>query len=226
MRRNRWNDYGGFTVESMKRRILVFCDDLYHPAATVRQGLASLAAGGEFAFDWIENAAGWNPAILHTYACVLLSKSNVCSATDKTPWLAGATERALCDFVSAGGGLVAVHSGIASYKDWPAMRALLGGVFVHHPPPCPVIVSPQVGAPLCAGVPEPFAVHDEHYQVELDDPAMEIFLQTRSEHGAQPAGWRRREGEGTVVVLTPGHFAEVWLHPAMQRLIANALRGV
>lgn len=55
---------------------------------------------------------------------------------------------------------------------------------------------------------------------------MEVFLRTRSEHGVQPAGWRRREGEGRVVVLTPGHFPEVWLHPSMQRLLANALHAV
>lgn len=204
-------------------RVLVFCDDLYHPAATVRAGLAPLAAG--FTFDWVEDAAGWDPRRLDGYDLVLLSKSNVCSATDKTPWLAGPTESALGDFVRAGGGLVAVHSGTASYKDWPAVRAVLGGVFDRHPPPCPVTVEPWAGHPLTAGVPAAFVIHDEHYQVIMDDPMADVFLHTRSEHGVQPAGWIRREGAGRVVVLTPGHFPEVWLHPAMQRLIANALRA-
>lgn len=207
-------------------RVLVFCDDLYHPAATVRAGLAPLAAGGEFAFDWIENAAGWNPAGLRDYAAVLLSKSNVCSAQDETPWLAGPHEGALRDYVREGGGLVAVHSGTASYRDWPIMRAVLGGVFASHPPPCSVTVEPVAGHPLCAGVESPFAVHDEHYQMLLDDPALDVFLHTRSAHGEQAAGWARREGRGRVVVLTPGHFPEVWLHPSMQRLLVNALRAV
>lgn len=206
-------------------RILVFCDDLYHSAATVRTGLAPLAAAG-FAFDWVENAAGWDPRQLAGYGTVLLSKSNVCSATDRTPWLAGATEFVLRDFVRAGGGLVAVHSGTASYKDVPGVRTMLGGVFDQHPPPCQVTVEAAAGHPLVAGVPETFTIHDEHYQMIMDDGSAEVFLRTRSEHGVQPAGWTRREGEGRVVVLTPGHFPVVWLHPAMQRLIANALQAV
>ncbi len=204
-------------------RALVFCDDLYHPAATVRAGLAPLTTEG-FAFDWVENAAGWNPARLGEYPVVLLSKSNVCSATDRTPWLAGPTENALGDYVRAGGGLVAVHSGTASYQDWPAVRAVLGGVFTSHPPPCAVSVEPSRGHPLCAGVEASFTVQDEHYQMVLDDPVADIFLLSRSGHGVQPAGWTRRVGAGRVVVLTPGHFSEVWLHPSMQRLLGNALR--
>ncbi len=206
--------------------VLVFCDDLYHPAATVRTGLAPLATGGVFAFDWVENAAGWDPRQLHGHDVVLLSKSNVCSAMDKTPWLAGPTEDALGKFVRAGGGLVVVHSGTASYKDMPAVRAVLGGVFTSHPPPCPVTVEPTRGHPLCAGVDSPFTIQDEHYQMILDDPAADIFLHTRSEHGVQPAGWTRSEGTGRVAVLTPGHFPEVWLQAGMQRLLLNALRWV
>lgn len=206
-------------------RILVFCDDLYHPAATVRTGLAPLAADGLFGFDWVENAAGWDAGRLAGYGTVILSKSNVCSATDRTPWLAGETEAVLGDFVRAGGGLLAVHSGTAGYKEVPGVRVILGGVFDHHPPPGPVTVEPEAGHPLGAGV-EAFVIHDEHYQMILDDRTAEIFLRTRSAHSAQPAGWTRCEGAGRVAVLTPGHFPEVWLHPGMQRLLANCLRWV
>jgi type 1 glutamine amidotransferase len=204
-------------------RVLVFSDDLYHPAATARAGLAPLAAGGEFVFDWIENAAGWDPRQLRDYPVVLLSKSNVCSAADRTPWLAGPAEHALSHYVRAGGGLVAVHSGIASYKDWPAMRAVLGGVFINHPPPCAIIAVPTRSHPLTAGAERPFAIHDEHYHVALEDPTADIFLHTCSEHGVQPAGWTRREKRGRVAVLTPGHFPEVWLTSGFQQLLVNLL---
>jgi type 1 glutamine amidotransferase len=50
-----------------------------------------------------------------------------------------------------------------------------------------------------------------------------VFLTTRSSHGLQPAGWTRCEGRGRVCALTPGHFAEVWLHPGFQRLLVNAV---
>lgn len=207
-------------------RILVFCDDLYHPAATVRAGLAPLTAGGEFAFDWIEDAAGWDPGHLRDYPVVLLAKSNVCSATDKKPWLAGPTEGALRDYVRAGGGLLAVHSGTASYQEVAPVREVLGGVFLSHPPQCAVTVEPRAGHPLNARVDGAFTIHDEHYQMILDDAGADIFLHSRSVHGVQPAGWARTEGRGRVCVLTPGHNPEVWLHPSFQHLLTNALNWV
>jgi len=58
----------------------------------------------------------------------------------------------------------------------------------------------------------------------FDDLQADIFVTTRSEHGEQPAAWRRDEEAGRVVVLTPGHNPEVWLHPSFQILALNALR--
>ncbi len=204
-------------------KALVFCDDLYHPAATVRAGLAPLAAAG-WDFDWVEDATGWPTAALGSYSLALLAKSNVRSHADPTPWLTGAAESIFCDFVRRGGGLVVIHSGVAGYADVVPVRAVTGGIFLSHPPPCAVTVEPQPGHPLTAGVLESFSIHDEHYQIVLDDAQADVFLHTRSVHGVQPAGWTRTEGTGRVCVLTPGHFPEVWLHPMFQQLLTNALR--
>jgi type 1 glutamine amidotransferase len=103
------------------------------------------------------------------------------------------------------------------------MNSFLGGAFVSHPDQCPVTLEPRPGHSLTAGI-EPFTVVDEHYFVALDDAGADVFLHARSKHGVQPAGWRRREGEGRVGVLTPGHNAEVWLHPHFQKLLLNVLR--
>lgn len=206
-------------------RILVFCDDLYHPADTVHTGLEPLTATG-FSFDWVEDATGWNPAELGRYEVALLAKSNVISHRDQTPWLTGAAEFILRDHAARGGGLLAVHAGIAGYKDVAPIRAVLGGVFLSHPPSCEVTVEPRACHPLTEGVTEPFASIDEHYQIALDDAQADVFLHTRSVHGVQPAGWTRTVGAGRVCVLTPGHFPAVWLHPSFQQLLANALRWV
>jgi type 1 glutamine amidotransferase len=70
----------------------------------------------------------------------------------------------------------------------------------------------------------PFAVSDEQYVMALTDPGSDVFLQSRSEHGSQPAGWTRREGRGRVCVLTPGHTADVWSNSEFQKLVINALK--
>ena len=66
-------------------------------------------------------------------------------------------------------------------------------------------------------------MRDEHYIMEIDDLEANHFLSTTSEHSAQSGGWLREEGDGRVCVLTPGHNAEVWLHPEFQTLLRNGL---
>lgn len=200
--------------------ILVLCDDHHHPGSTVRGGLAPLAERA-FDFDWVQDASGWSAQTLSNYPLVILSKSNDVSQADQTPWVTPEVERAFSAYVRGGGGLLALHSGTV-YKDTDVLRPLLGGVFDHHPPQCPVTVEPEAHHPLTIGV-QPFTVQDEHYFMMLDDDEADVFLTTTSQNGTQPGGWTRTEGEGRVCVLTPGHNLEVWLHRSFQALLYNAI---
>lgn len=202
-------------------RVLVICDDHWHPAATVREGLGALG-DSEYTFDWIEDAGDWSAERMAAYPLVVMAKSNNVSAADRSPWVTDAVQQAFADFVRGGKGLLVIHSGTAGYRELPVLRGLMGGTFLQHPPQCPVTVEPKEGKPLTAGS-APFTLQDEHYQMALDDAGADVFLTTTSEHGTQPGGWTRREGDGRVCVLTPGHNVEVWLHPAFQTLLRNAL---
>jgi uncharacterized protein len=201
-------------------RILVLSDDHWHPASTPRGGLQPLAA--EFDFDWIENAADWSAERMAAYPVTILTKSNGTSAQDDTPWMTPTVEQAFADYVQAGKGLLAIHSGTAGYTNTPLLRSLLGGVFDHHPEQCLVEIAPVIGEPLAAGL-TPFTLKDEHYFMTMDDLEAPVFLTSASEHGAQSAGWVRRLGKGRVCVLTPGHNLPVWLHPTYQKAIRAAI---
>ena len=202
-------------------KVLVIADDYWHPAKVAWVGLQPLAARG-YALLWIEDAADWSVGQMAEYPVVLFAKSNNITAANRDPWVTPAVEQAFANYVRGGGGLLAVHSGTASYQDKPVLRALLGGVFAHHPPQCPVTVQPRLAHPLTVGS-AAFTLPDEHYHMELDDPQADVFMTTRSEHGTQPGGWTRSEGAGRVCVLTPGHNAPVWLHPSFQALLENTL---
>lgn len=202
--------------------ILVLCDDQWHPAAVARTGLAALG-NGEFSFDWIEDAGDWSAQRMAGYRLTVLVKANNVSSTDTTPWMTDDVQAAFLDYVRQGNGLLAIHNGTAGYLDAAVLRGLLGGVFVRHPSQCPVTMEPRPGHPLTAGS-APFTLKDEHYFMALDDAEADLFLTTTSEHGTRAGGWTRSEGAGRVCVLTPGHHVEVWLHPAYQALIRNALR--
>jgi uncharacterized protein len=202
-------------------RILVLCDDYWHPAEVAQEGLAKLADDG-LTFDVIEDAGAFQPERLSDYPVVMLVKSDNTTAEDKTSWANDAVQEALVAYVEGGGGLLVVHSGTASLRNLPALRALVGGAFTHHPPRCPVTVEPAEGHPLTVGV-EAFTAEDEHYMMVLDDANADVFLTSVSEDGSQPAGWTRDQGAGRVCVLTPGHTVEVWVHPSFQTLLRNAL---
>lgn len=203
-------------------KTLVLCGDYWHPPQIAREGLG-LLEGDEFTFDWIEDAADWSPETLMQYPLVILTKSNNVSVTDQAGWMTDPMQAAFLEYVRAGNGLLAIHSGTAEYEQKPVLRGLLGGVFTHHPEQCPVTVSPLLGHPLSAGS-ESFTLKDEHYFMALDDPEADVFVTTHSEHGEQPGAWRRLEGNGRVAVLTPGHNLEVWRHTSFQALLRNCLR--
>jgi len=201
---------------------LVLCGDYWHPARVPREGL-SVLKDQSFAFDWIEDARDWTAERMEAYPLVILTKSNHISSADQSGWMTDEVQTAFADYVRKGNGLLAIHSGTAGYQEMTVLRSLLGGVFTHHPEQCAVTVEPRTSHPLTTGIP-PFTVKDEHYFMAMYDPQADVFMTTRSEHGEQPAGWRRTEGAGRVAVLTPGHNLEVWLHPSYQALVLNALR--
>jgi len=202
-------------------RTLVLCDDSAHPGALTRAGLLGLGDCG-LRFDWLEDPDRWSAERMAEYPLVIFSKANNRSQTDSAPWATETEGRALADHVARGNGLLVLHSGSALYDDSPSLRRLMGGVFAGHPPQCPVTVQPQPGHPLTRGS-SAFTLRDEHYRMAMNDPQVDLFLRTASEHGTQPAGWTRRHGAGRVCMLTPGHNPEVWQHPAYQCILRNCL---
>ena len=201
---------------------LVLCDSYNHPARIIREGLRAFQNRG-FSFDFLENTAGVSAGLQAHYPLVILAKTNHLSAENRKGWMTEAIQEVFLDYVQRGNGLLAVHAGAAGWAEMPALRGLLGGTFDHHPTKCPVTVEPVPGQPLTAGC-KPFTLRDEHFFMTLDDAQAEVFLTTRSKHGEQPGGWRRNQGAGRVCVLTPGHYAQTWLHPSFQALLLNVLK--
>lgn len=202
-------------------KVLVLCDDRWHPAETVKTGLEPLKAKG-FHFDFIEDAKDWSEAKMKEYPVVILSKSNNISAANDAPWVTEPVEQAFAKHLEQGGGLLVIHSGTAGYSENKLLRSLIGGVFDHHPEQCEVTMEPVKENTLTEGC-NVFTMLDEHYFMQIDDTDADIIMTTRSKAGVQPGGWTRKHGRGRVCVLTPGHNVDVWTNSNYQKLICNSL---
>jgi len=128
-------------------------------------------------------------------------------------------------FVRQGGGLLAVHSASASFKQEPRYFEILGGRFREHGPVEPIqveAVTPQDEVFL--GVPS-FSVVDELYRHEYDSQNRVHFTVT-VDGEREPLVWTRCYGEGRVCYCALGHTAGTMRHPHVREILRRGLAWV
>ena len=220
-------------------RVLLICDDYWHPGQIPIDGSAPLAEQG-FQFDAVTNANDFSPGMLKRYPAVLLCKCDEVSHEDRQPWKTEAVQKAFVDYVEDGGGLLVVHSGTVCGKNTETLDRLIGCRFIGHPNACPVTVQPVKPHPVTEGA-GMFCETDEHYRIEITAADADVLVASysppqgeESRYEQEPyfntpasvcaAGYVRTQGKGRVCVLTSGHLLPVWQNPQFQKLLTNALR--
>ncbi|MCL2189320.1 MAG: ThuA domain-containing protein [Defluviitaleaceae bacterium] len=220
-------------------RILLLCDDQYHPGNIPEAGLAPLKQKS-FTLDVIYDANDFDAEKLPDYDVVVMSKCDHVTLTDNTSWKTPAVQDAFVRYVENGGGLLVTHSGTVKGKTTKKLDDLIGCVFAFHPNNCATTVDVIKPHPITAGV-QIFTEVDEHYHLEITAEDANIFLASYAaaqgeveKYESEPyfnapaairaAGYTRTQGKGRVCVLTPGHTAEIWANPQFALLVENALR--
>ncbi|MBP3704460.1 MAG: ThuA domain-containing protein [Clostridia bacterium] len=213
----------------MKEKILVLCDDAWHPAEIIELGLAA-RQDERFEFEVIKAVKDiLTPAKLAQYRMVICCKSNNVTAANNAPWFEpGVTEvcpKEFEEYIRVGGGFLAVHSGLAYTRERNSEYVdLAGSIFHGHPPRCTVnlhVTKPE--HPVVEGIGD-FTVRDEHYNMEMVCTDADIFMESTSEKGGtQPTGYTREMGKGRFCALTPGHTMDVWENKQFQKLFTNAM---
>lgn len=202
-------------------KALVICDDFYHHGDVVEAGMKPLQSEEiSLTFRW--DTTDFSAEDLQGYAVICLCKANRVSAEKAGLWLTEEVQNGLIDFVRSGGGLLALHAGTTAGKNAHSFRRLVGCVFDHHPEACTVEYVVTKETPITAGTGN-FSGRDEHYFLTMDTDNAEIFLESRSHAGSQPAGYLLRKGQGRICVMTPGHNLPIWLAPEYQTMLKNAL---
>ncbi|MCX6032504.1 MAG: ThuA domain-containing protein [Chloroflexi bacterium] len=142
--------------------------------------------------------------------------------------LSPAALAALDRFARAGGGILAMHSATASFKNDPAYFDILGGRFTGHPPVGRVEIRPVSEADEVFGAIAPFTVTDEAYRHDLRDDIRVHFVARCEEtgDGQLPLVWTRRHDAGRVCYVGPGHRAASLRHPCMVSILQRGLAWV
>jgi type 1 glutamine amidotransferase len=126
-------------------------------------------------------------------------------------------------FTAGGGGVLAVHSATASFKDSPPYSEILGGRFSGHGP----LESFEVRSRsynIFRGI-EPFTLRDELYLHELE-PGIDVHFTAMHGNGETPVVWTHRYKQGRICYVEPGHTSNSLKHPAVQEILRRGLQWV
>lgn len=211
-------------------KVLVICDDFWHPGEVVVRGLRKIEK--EFDFDVVMAAKDiLTDRMIRDYDVIVNAKGNAHSPANHTaPWFEPGVTAVMPEnfraYIEEGHGFIALHSGNTFRKEsCPAMTDITGNSFINHPPQCSITFDPVGEHPILDGV-EAFTVRDEHYCVELLADDADVFLKGTSDSpaGTQIAGYTRLMGEGRFCCLTPGHNCAVFENDEFARILCNAIR--
>ena len=135
-----------------------------------------------------------------------------------------AQEKALLDYVTAGGGFVPLHCASYCFRNSLAYVALVGAQFQRHGTGEFDTKVIDANHPITSGL-EPFRTWDETYVHSKHDANDRQVLQVRAEgDGNEPWTWVRTQGKGRVFYTAYGHDGRTWGVPAFHDLIERGIR--
>ena len=129
------------------------------------------------------------------------------------------------EFVIGGGGVLAIHSVTASFKESDRFTDIIGGKFRGHGLVENFTIAPSPSANEIFGGQSKFQVTDELYLHDLQSD-IQMHFTTVYEGQDVPVVWTRTHGAGRICYACPGHRAASMRVPEYQRLLTRALNWV
>jgi uncharacterized protein len=126
-------------------------------------------------------------------------------------------------FIQKGGGLLALHSAAASFKQEPHYYDILGGRFISHGAVDWMKLEPtEENNTLFGRANSPLLIRDELYCHDYN-PQNRIHFFTNVNGEQEPQVWTRLHGAGKVCYVAPGHCAGTFKNPLFQKIIQSGL---
>lgn len=203
------------------KQIVALLGDYYHRAedsqASLNRSLKSLLDAGEvniryITWEQVASVLAEKPDVF-----ILFKDDRTAPQEDENArWMTEEVAASITEFVAAGGGWLAWHSGLASYDIEGSYIGMIKGYFIEHP---------ALNQPVTYTGPNQtaFEILDEHYFVSCKEEETEVFLRSDSVDGSSIAGWRHSFGEGRVCCFTPAHHLEGLLHPEVLKHLEQSI---
>jgi type 1 glutamine amidotransferase len=210
-----------------EHRIAALVGDFYHDPGPQRAALEGAAKGQGSSIDFFTDPAAGPWDRLSRYSLLVIAREGrIAPLESKAVWNTESHERSIADFVAAGGGLVGLHAGLASYEHKGIYGQTLHGSFMLHPEEHPEFQVRRLDAPhvLLEGF-RGFSLRDEMYFVRVDSAQTTRLLEVDApDYGRSTAAWAHTCGKGRVFCFTPGHRNEVLADPAYLRFLAHGIQ--
>lgn len=133
-------------------------------------------------------------------------------------------EKALLDYVEAGGGFVPLHCASFCFRNSPAYVSLVGAQFLRHGTGEFDTKVVDAEHPVMKGL-HPFHTWDETYVHAKHNEKDRHVLATRAEGDREePWTWVRTHGKGRVFYTAYGHDGRTWGQPAFHDLVERGIR--
>ncbi len=199
----------------MEKNILVISAGLIHPSLVARKHFSCI----------MQKAEGIMPVFKSSVEdLTLLAENNFHGVVlyFHRSKISSDALNALEEFVSQGGGLLAVHSASASFKQAPSYFDIIGGRFVDHGKIEKFLIYPaDDGSEIYSGI-NSFSLYDELYIHEYQDDVKIHFY--ADNHGTpEPAVWTRAYKNGRVAYAAPGHCAKVMITREIEKILCQSL---
>lgn len=226
---------GSFSSDEQPIRVLISGGGDWHPYAQCSGALIdSMRTKGGFVCEYSEDPQSLQYQTLKTFDVLVIYNGlfylgDDLNQKEPTPEYIPSS---VTKFVKEGGGLIVVHSGMASFSDWEEYIDLIGGVWVwgksahdHYGTLKSHVVSDH---PIVEGLPETFEFQDEFYHTLHIKPFINVLIESTHEKNGktvtEPLAWVAKETEKErVAVILHGHDMGSWGTAEMQQLMTQAI---
>lgn len=166
-------------------------------------------------FTYTESMSDINPEKLATFDCLLIY-ANITRISPEQ-------DKALMEFVSAGGGLVPIHCASFCFQNSTNYIALVGAQFQRHGTGVFKETIVNADHPIMKGL-APIESWDETYVHRMHNTNRVVLAERRDDQGAEPWTWVREHGKGRVFYTAWGHDKRTWNNTGFQDLVERGIR--